>query len=104
MKICHMTSVHTPFDTRIFHKECKTLVRTGYDVHLITRHERDDIVDGITIHAVPWYTSMLRRITSATYAVYKKAIEDEYDVYHFHDPELIPFGLLLKMNQIKTNF
>ena len=97
MKICHMTSVHTPFDTRIFHKECKSLASAGYDVHLITRHDRDETIDGITIHAVPAYASKIRRMISATHSVYKKAVDDTYDVYHFHDPELIPFGLLLKM-------
>lgn len=96
MKICHLSSVHIPFDTRIFHKECRSLAEEGHEVHLIVRHERDEIVDGIHIHAIPSSRNKIRRVLGATLDVYRRAMEERYDVCHFHDPELIPAGLLLK--------
>jgi hypothetical protein len=47
MKICILTSVHPPFDTRIYYKQAKSLAKAGYDVTLIAQHDRDEVVDGI---------------------------------------------------------
>ena len=47
LKIGFLTSVHPPFDTRIFHKEAKSLLKAGYDVTLVAQHEKDEIVEGI---------------------------------------------------------
>jgi len=93
MKICHLSSVHVPFDTRIFHKECVSLNKAGHEVCLVIRHGRDEVVDGIRIKAIDGTKNRLGRAI----AVYRRAQEERHDVYHFHDPELIPFALLLKL-------
>src|ERR1700720_1490619 len=46
-KICVLTSVHPPCDVRIFHKECKSIARAGYDVTLIASVENDGVREGI---------------------------------------------------------
>lgn len=97
MKICHLTSVHIPFDTRIFYKECASLLKTGYNVHLVAPHERDETIEGIHIHAVPIYSNKLARILLAPLAVLRKALALDARLFHFHDPELIPAGLVLRL-------
>lgn len=97
MKICHLTSVHSPFDTRVFGKECRSLARAGYEVHLVAGHPSDEVRDGVRIHAVKKDASRIRRMVFTVSRVFRKALEIDADLYHFHDPELVPAGLLLKL-------
>lgn len=91
-----MTSVHHPFDTRIFYKECTSLLRAGYDVHLVAANIGDREVNGIHIHGVPAEKGKLSRMLKTVWRVYRKAASLDMPVYHFHDPELMFSGLLLK--------
>lgn len=97
MRICQLTTVHKPFDTRIFHKECRTLANAGHEVIIIVPHERNDLVQGVRIEAVPLPTSRLRRMFVTPYRVLTRALLLRADLYHFHDPELMPAGLILRL-------
>jgi glycosyltransferase involved in cell wall biosynthesis len=96
IKICVLTSAHPAFDVRIFHKECKSLARAGYDVTLVAPHLESQQVDGVNIKAVRPATGRLRRLFQTTADVCHAAVAVDADVYHFHDPELMPVGLLLR--------
>ncbi len=98
-KVVHLSSVHTPFDTRIFRKECITLQRAGYDVGFVVPHHQDERVDGVRIIAVPKQTGRLKRMTRTVWNVYRAAVREDADIYHFHDPELIPIGMLLTLRK-----
>lgn len=95
MKVCHITSVHIYNDTRVFVKECQSLSKQ-YEVHLIAPNAPSEKIDGIYVHGVHGTDERLKRITSTVRKVYRKALNVNADVYHFHDPELIYVGLLLK--------
>lgn len=97
-RIVHLTSVHAPEDNRIFWKECASAAARGFDVTLIVPTERNDLIAGVRIVAVPKPASRVRRITRTIWQVYRKARELRSDIYHFHDPELIPIGLLLRLS------
>ena len=96
MKVVHLTTVHPSFDTRIFYKQAKTLVRAGYDVTMIAQHEKDEVVDGVKIIALPKPKNRFIRIFGLNWRALRLALRQRADIYHFHDPELIPVGLLLK--------
>jgi len=97
-KIVHLTSVHSAFDNRIFRKECRSLARAGFQVTIVAPHTGDECVEGVHIKAVPIHAGRgrLRRMTYTAWNVYREALRQEGDLYHFHDPELIPAGLLLR--------
>lgn len=95
--VCILTTVHPPFDTRIFHKQAKTLARAGYDVTLIAQHDGDRVVEGIRVIGLPKPRNRLTRIFGLTWRAFRLALRQHADVYHFHDPELLPAGALLKL-------
>ncbi len=97
-KIVHLTSVHGRHEIRTFLKECVSLARYGYDVSIIIADgQGDEIKDGVKIYdAGPKTGGRLSRMTKTVSRVYEKAKTLNGDIYHFHDPELIPVGLKLK--------
>jgi len=101
-KVCILTSVHLPFDGRVFHKEARSLAKAGYDVTLIARHDKDEVVDGVRIVPLPEPKSRLQRMTKVLWRLYRLAVREDADVYHFHDPELMIVGLLLKLRSKKV--
>ncbi|KGR73972.1 glycosyltransferase family 4 protein [Ureibacillus sinduriensis] len=97
MKVCHLTSVHPHNDTRIFVKECCTLAENGFSVTLIAPGAPDESIKGVHLIGVDKVKgNRVKRMTQTTKAVYEKALAVDADIYHFHDPELIPVGLKLK--------
>jgi len=95
-KVCHMTSAHGPEDGRIFRKECVSLANAGYEVYLVERGESYD-KDGVHLVGVGYPSGgRLTRMTLFSKRVYEAALELDADIYHFHDPELLPYGFKLK--------
>jgi glycosyltransferase involved in cell wall biosynthesis len=92
-----MTSVHAALDGRIFHKECRSLARAGFCVTAIGPHSEDAVVDGVNIRSIRRENSRLGRMTRTVWRIYREALRQDAKVYHFHDPELIPVGLLLRL-------
>ena len=96
-RIVHLTSVHPRSDIRIFSKQCRSLETCGYDVSLVVADGKGDAYDeGIKVIDVGRPSGRLNRIFKTTRRIYQIAVDLDADVYHFHDPELIPIGLKLK--------
>lgn len=95
--IAHLTSVHPRYDTRIFLKMCTSLASNNYQVSLVVADGKgDEQKNNVAIYDVGASKGRFDRIRNAPKRVLKKAIELDADLYHLHDPELIPIGLKLK--------
>lgn len=106
-KIIHLTSAHPRYDIRIFVKMCSSLAKLqDYEVRLVVADgQGNEMKNGVEIIDVGERSGgRLSRMTKTVQKVYQKALELNSDIYHLHDPELIPIGLKLKQRGKKVIF
>jgi glycosyltransferase involved in cell wall biosynthesis len=102
-RVVQMTSAHPPFDARIYHKECMSLAMAGYDVTLIVPYAGSETaMDGIKLRKIAPPRGRSERMTRTVASIYRAALKEDAEVYHFHDPELMPVGMLLKLHGKKV--
>lgn len=95
--VVHLTTAHPALDPRIFHKEVRTLTEAGYRVTLIAQYANDAIIDRVKIIALPRPKNRFERIFGLTLRALRLALRQQANLYHYHDPELLPVGALLKL-------
>lgn len=96
VKVCHMTSAHSAEDERIFFKEAISCAGAGYETYLVARGESYD-KNGVHIVGVGEPSGgRFFRMTGFAKTIYETALSLNADIYHFHDAELLPYGLKLK--------
>lgn len=103
-KVCHITTAHPAMDTRIFYREALTLAKAGFDVFLIGNYSKQETLNQVTIIPLKSYRNRFARMTLKPFRALYLAIKSGSRIYHFHDPELIPAGLLLKILGKKVIF
>lgn len=93
----HLTSAHPRYDTRIFHKMCISLTSQGYEVILVVADGKgNESKSNVKVIDAGASKGRMDRIRNAPKRVFAKALSLNADLYHLHDPELIPIGLKLK--------
>lgn len=99
-RVVHITTVHHPTDPRIFHKQCKSLAKAGFDVYYIAKDD-PAIKEQELIHHIPIkkYRNRFSRMLFGPFDAYRKAKKLKAQIYVFHDPELMFIGSLLKKKQ-----
>ncbi|MBH8600325.1 glycosyltransferase family 4 protein [Thermoactinomyces sp. CICC 23799] len=94
-KVMIFSSVHPYDDSRIFHKQAKSLAKNGYRVELHAIADfKEKVIDGVKIRGVKRVNKKWKRLWTG-YELYRRALKCGADLYHFHDPELLPWGVLL---------
>lgn len=97
--ITHLTSAHDRHDIRIYVKMCCSLAKkSNYNVHLVVADGiGDEISNSVNIIDIGERSgSRLSRMTKTSKRMFQVAKKLDSDIYHLHDPELLPVGLKLK--------
>ena len=95
--VAHVTTVHPRDDIRIFHKECMSLARAGYDVVQVVGDGLGAAqVAGVRIIDIGARPAgrlvRMRRQTAAALAAIRR---EQPALVHLHDPELLPVAAKL---------
>jgi len=120
MKICMITSLHSPKDDRIFFKQAKSLQNNGFDVSILclsdengkikdmsgkvinANNEEEIICDGIQIICIKKQSALFQKILhkfargKCWQSFIEKAKEINADVYHAHEPQTAFIGLKIQ--------
>jgi len=104
VRVAHLTSAHARSDVRIFLKECRSLAAAGFEVFLIVADGQGPaLVDGVHVVDVgPRSGGRASRALLTAARVFAAAQHLRADICHFHDPELLPWGLLLRLSGAKV--
>ncbi len=98
ISVCHVTSVHPRYDVRILHKECVSLARHGFAVALLVNDtlpdEEFENVEIISTQFKP--RNRFDRMFISKKRIRNLMREIDADIYHFHDPELLPEAAWIK--------
>ena len=104
-RVLMASSVHRWNDVRIYHKEAQSLAKFA-DVRLVAVQNRESSQvpnGGVAVEFLPVNgfqpgngESIFLRLKRIG-MVMKNVLNGKYDVFHFHDPELIPIGWLAKL-------
>lgn len=96
-RICHFSSAHQAGDIRIVRKEARAAREAGHEVSVVIRGEMP--ADCAAVHHVPLRPppgGRLGRFALLGWRAYRAALRERADIYQFHDPDLLPYALLLR--------
>lgn len=95
--VVSLSSVHVASDRRIFHAQARTLARAGFQVTLVALEDAPATeTDGVRITHLPRPRTRLHRFWGS-FRLLRLALRSRGDVFVFHDPELLPAAVLLKI-------
>lgn len=97
IKVCHISTLHEISDDRIYYKQCQSLANAGFDVTFLGQKASVSI-DSKNVHIQTFRLRsryIARFLNSFILSIFR-ALLIRAKIYHFHDPELIIMGHILK--------
>lgn len=95
-RIVHVTTSHRADDVRIFERECRSLADSGQYQVFLAAHGSIPPNRGVTLIPLPFRPSTrMSRFVSGPQKASALAKVLDAEIWHFHDPELLPVALRL---------
>jgi glycosyltransferase involved in cell wall biosynthesis len=95
MKIIHVTTLHSSTDARIYYRECRSLAEVyDYEVHLAAPSAEELELKLKAISLPRPFKFRPLRIAQSNFTLLKLLIRHRADVWHLHDPELLPVSIM----------
>lgn len=107
VRIIHLGYMHKYGDTRIFEKECKSLLKLNekydVDIEFITsnrsgclNNNAEKIIDGIKVRTIPLVEKRFIKLYKYLNLLKRICAEKNADIYHIHELYLLPLVKFLK--------
>lgn len=96
VRVCHLTPIQTTRDERAFTREALPSLAYGLRTRILGPHSLSGPNREVEFTPVPKCRNRLTRILLSARLAYW-ALKQHADIYHIHNPELIPAGLLLRL-------
>ncbi len=96
IRVCLFSTVQTSGDVRLFHREAKSLARAGFDVHVVVPSDFSGTKDGVHFHAIRRAKNRFWRMLLMPWVAMWVALKTKSSIYHYHDPELIFVGAVMR--------
>ncbi len=100
--IVHISTSHFPNDNRIYYKEIEGAKKAGYDVYFMVAHGRNEENLANKTYQLKRSTNKIKRYILNQFVAVYRLVKLRPTVVQFHDPELLPSGILLHYLLKKT--
>ena len=94
---CHLTTAHPADDPRIYRRECLSLAEFNLGKVTLVAHGNlnHENIEFISLGKIP--ENRINRFVSAQFKSLKLLFKLNPSIWHIHDLELVPFGILLTL-------
>jgi glycosyltransferase involved in cell wall biosynthesis len=100
-KVLHISTVHPRDDSRIRAKQLRSIVATGrFDAAMLVQDGLEEEVDAVgrfSIHSTGPKLRRISRMALGGLRMVRETLRARPDIVHFHDPELMPWGMLISL-------
>jgi glycosyltransferase involved in cell wall biosynthesis len=97
LRVVHVSSAHSWTDNRIHLREAASLVSGGFEVHLVAVEAAGAVSStGVVLHLIR-RRGRAARVTIGVVHALGTALKINGQIYHLHDPELIPLIPVLRL-------